>query len=241
MVVISHSSCLLIGGSFDPAYILTVTTLPEYVQQATNQRNSFLIQRLMLKILGVPADRGIIRFVAIAEEMLGTKGTTVLGQMKEKEPGLARALTSRSSNRKSLADKRKSMTSPTEFTRMASTRSVKSTKEKGMISDPIPEKSTYLDPNSSFTRAGATSPRSRPTSSTGSNSGFSLSIIGGRPNSASPPMPENRPTSAMKSILKMTDQSEAVIPPPPVPAKAKSNRMNKRKSIISIFKRDKTS
>jgi len=238
MVVLSHSSCLMMGGSFDPAYILTITALPEYVQQATNQRNSFLIQKLIQEVLGVPNHRGIIRFVAVPEEMLGTKGTTVLGLMKQSEPGLARALTSRSSNLKSLhGDKRKSLASPTDFTRKASMRSVISTKERDVIADPVPAKSRHSEGTSTSTRAGATGVRS----GDGPGTGFDVSNAGGKGHSASPPMSEPRPPSAMKSILKMTGQSEFMAPsPPPVPEEPKI-RMKKRKSLMTIFKRDKLS
>lgn len=245
MVTLSHSSCLMIGGTFDPAYILTVSTLPEYVQQATNQRNTFLIQRFMSDILSVPAARGIVRFAAIAEEMLGTNGNTILGHMKEKDPSLIRQLTNKSTHRKSVVgDRRKSIGAKDDMNRQTSMKSVKSLKNEGKISSPIPltSKAENLAPASSFTRASAGGTRSRPPSTNGGLNGFGLSLNGGVPSAHQSSAPTTRPSSARKSILKMTGQSDTNIvvpPPPPVPEDAPNSKIHKRKSFVSMFKREK--
>ncbi|KAL9120718.1 MAG: hypothetical protein Q9187_002728 [Circinaria calcarea] len=83
MVTLDHSACLLYGGSFDPAYILTISALPSQVQPTTNKRNIALIQSFFSESLNVPASRGVVRFNAIPEENLGTNGVTVLGAIED--------------------------------------------------------------------------------------------------------------------------------------------------------------
>lgn len=84
-VSITHSACLLFGGSFEPAYTMTITALPSLVQPTTNKRNAALIQKSMEDVLGVPPQRGLIRFVPVAEENLAINGRTVLGEIEEME------------------------------------------------------------------------------------------------------------------------------------------------------------
>lgn len=243
MVTLSHSSCLMIGGTFDPAYMLTISAMPEYIQGPLNEHNTILIQRFMTDILSVPANRGIIRFVALQDDMIGTRGTTIRGHMQNTDPSLLRSLTSRSARRRSTTgDKRKSVIAQDGMNRKASTKSVKSMKEQGKISPPIPIKTGSLEPTSSFTRASANAGRSRPASTNGAPTGFGLSINGTTPMAHQSPAPTTRPSSARKSILKMTGQSDTnlvVPPPPPVPEDVPSSKIYKRKSFVSMFKREK--
>ena len=81
-ITLDHSACLLFAGTFDSAYILTLTALPSQVQSTTNKRNSALLQTFMTEALGVTTDRGVVRFVPIAEEHLATNGSTVLGEIE---------------------------------------------------------------------------------------------------------------------------------------------------------------
>ncbi len=81
-VTLTHSACLLFAGTFDSAYILTVTALPSQIQPTTNKRNAALIQNFMIDVLGVPAERGVVRFVGIADEYLATNGMTVLSEIE---------------------------------------------------------------------------------------------------------------------------------------------------------------
>ena len=96
--MVDHSACLFYGGSFDPAYMLTISALPSQLQSTTNKRNASLIQQFFSESLHVPADRGIVRFVAVPEENLATDGMTVLGVMENqnrnstKEQGLDRRM-----------------------------------------------------------------------------------------------------------------------------------------------------
>ena len=82
VLTLDHSACLIYGGTFDPAYILTITALPPYVQATTNKRNATLIQGFLAEILKVPEHRGIIRFVPIAEDNLATGGMTITSEIE---------------------------------------------------------------------------------------------------------------------------------------------------------------
>ena len=82
MIMLDHSSCLMYGGSFDPAYMLTISALPAQLMPTTNKRNASLIQQFFTESLNVPADRGIVRFIAIPEENLASDGMTVMGIME---------------------------------------------------------------------------------------------------------------------------------------------------------------
>lgn len=84
-VSITHSACLLFGGSFEPAYTMTITALPSLVQPTTNKRNAALLQKSMEDVLGVPPQRGLIKFAAVGEENLATNGRTALGEIEALE------------------------------------------------------------------------------------------------------------------------------------------------------------
>lgn len=241
MVTLSHSTCLMLGGTFDPAYMLTISTIPEYVQEATNMRNTHFIQRFLDDHLSVPPSRGIVRYITVPESMLGINGVTVQGQIIENEIGLRRDLTSRS-HRKSFStvEKRKSTGAKEEqIKRNTSTKSVKSAiRNNGSVSLPhaLPPKpnggnnNNHLDPARANSISGASN-RSR------------LSVGSGPPNArrgTPSPTPASRPSSARKSILKMTGQDRVVPPPPPPVNEAPlTSRFGKRKSFVSIFKRDR--
>jgi len=82
VISLDHSACLIFAGSFAPAYILTITALPSQVQSTTNKRNVALVQGFIAKALNIPATRGVIRFIAVTEDNLGTRGVTVLGEIE---------------------------------------------------------------------------------------------------------------------------------------------------------------
>lgn len=82
-ISLDHSACLVYGGTFDPAYILTISALPSQVQPTTNKRNAILIQHFFADLLGVPSNRGVLRFVAVPEANLATDGVTVFSAMEQ--------------------------------------------------------------------------------------------------------------------------------------------------------------
>jgi hypothetical protein len=85
MINVDHSSCLALAGTFEPCYILTITTLPSQMQPVTNKRNAALIQSFMADILSVSPERGIVRFAAIPAENLAMGGATMLGRIEDAE------------------------------------------------------------------------------------------------------------------------------------------------------------
>jgi hypothetical protein len=85
MITVNHSACLLLGGSFEPTYILTINALPVQLQPTTNKRNAALIQTFMAESIGVSPDRGVVKFVPIPEESLAMNGMTVLGEIERLE------------------------------------------------------------------------------------------------------------------------------------------------------------
>lgn len=114
MITVNHSACLLLGGSFEPTYILTINALPVQLQPTTNKRNAALIQAFMTESIGVAPDRGILKFVPIAEDGLATNGMTILGEIdrlerqhaEETGSNIKRAMTK--SSRRSIVFKAKS-------------------------------------------------------------------------------------------------------------------------------------
>jgi hypothetical protein len=88
-LTLKHSACFLLAGSFDPAYIMTITALPSQVQPVTNKRNAALLQTCMEELLSIEPSRGVIKFVPLAEENFATNGKTVAGEIEELERNLA--------------------------------------------------------------------------------------------------------------------------------------------------------
>jgi hypothetical protein len=85
LVTLTHSVCLLLGGSFDPAYVMTITALPSQVQPVTNKRNTILLAKLLEESLGVPPVRGLIKFVGVQEENLAFNGKTAAAEIRDLE------------------------------------------------------------------------------------------------------------------------------------------------------------
>lgn len=111
LITLDHSICLMLAGSFESAYTLTVNALPSQLLPTTNKRNAALIQGFMRTSLGVDADRGVIKFVGIPEDCLATNGTTILGQVErlqksdeeEKRSEAAQEIIERRQSRKQLS------------------------------------------------------------------------------------------------------------------------------------------
>jgi hypothetical protein len=85
MIKIDHSACLALGGTFDPCYILTLTTVPSQMGPTVNKRNAALIQSFMADILSVPSDRGILKFQPIEECNYAMNGTTMQSEIERVE------------------------------------------------------------------------------------------------------------------------------------------------------------
>jgi hypothetical protein len=73
----------MFAGSFKPAYSLSIHALPSQIQTVTNKRNMLLLQAHLETTLRVPASRGVVRFVGVSEECMGSGGKTVAGVLAE--------------------------------------------------------------------------------------------------------------------------------------------------------------
>lgn len=159
MINVTHSACLMMAGSFEPAYLLTITAIPSELQPVTNKRNTYLIQHFIADTLHVPSSRGVIRFQDVPEQKLGTNGSTVAGEIERLEKaqaedtnGVGRSMTSKSSRKSLIESKRKSILvgrttdkkselkpEPPGLERAESTQSMQSIKSlRSVKTDPLP-------------------------------------------------------------------------------------------------------
>lgn len=75
----------MFGISYDPAYLVTVSALPCLIAPVTNLRNTVLIQAAIKDTLGIPGNRGVIKFESVAEENFATNGTTIKDEIEQLE------------------------------------------------------------------------------------------------------------------------------------------------------------
>jgi hypothetical protein len=64
---------------------MSITALQCQLQPVTNKRNAVLLQKAMEDAMGVVPERGLIRFLPIAEENLATNGKTIAGEIEDLE------------------------------------------------------------------------------------------------------------------------------------------------------------
>jgi hypothetical protein len=255
MITVTHSACLMMGGSFEPAYILTVTAIPSEVQPVTNKRNAYLMQHFIADTIHVPSNRGVVRFQEIPEERLATNGSTVAGDIERLEinSGVNRSATNKSSRKSLIPNKHKSLLNgrktSDELERRASTKStksLKSTKSK-RASPPVPGQSASttdltntLGTTNDSIRDDSPAPR---VDSPATNGGTAPTLENPKLNNASPlntssrPSTANRPSSSRKHLSKITGNSQEFPAPPPIPKEEPTPKLGKRKSIIAMFKR----
>lgn len=87
-VHIQHSQCMFFGGTFEPAYTATISTLSAYVQPATNRRNAFVLSEHLEEALSVPPPRGFITFVPLPEENVACNGRTIAHALDDVTDGV---------------------------------------------------------------------------------------------------------------------------------------------------------
>ncbi|KAK4189590.1 Tautomerase/MIF superfamily [Podospora australis] len=92
VVTLHHGACMFFGGSFDPAYVMSIFALPSQLLPTTNKRNAALIQKHMEEAIGVLPARGFLRFVPTKEEHLACNGKTTAGEIDELEKSMLGAL-----------------------------------------------------------------------------------------------------------------------------------------------------
>ncbi|OCK81618.1 hypothetical protein K432DRAFT_295092 [Lepidopterella palustris CBS 459.81] len=225
MITVNHSACLLLGGSFEPAYILTVTALPVQIQPTTNKRNAALIQSFMSDSLGVTPDRGIIKFQTIPEENMAINGRTILGeierlekrQAEENGTSLKHALTKGS--RRSVVMKSKSSI---QLSRSSSKANGRSATTQQVPPSPGIFESGFADGE----KAGLPE----------SNHLSELSPVDRKMNRtpSTHASKQKKPTKTTGSTTTTTPRS---LQPPPIPEDAPIPKIGKRKSFIAIFRR----
>lgn len=74
---------MMYGGTFEPAYSMTIFALPSQMRPTTNKRNAVMIQMHMDEVLGVPSSRGIVRFVPMPEDNVAVSGRTIGSEITE--------------------------------------------------------------------------------------------------------------------------------------------------------------
>lgn len=269
MITVTHSACLMMGGSFEPAYILTISAIPIEVQPVTNKRNAYLMQHFVADTIHVPSSRGVVRFIEIAEERLATNGSTIAGDIERLETNnTSGQVTSKSSRKSLIANRRKSLMnggrkpgSDEELERKTSNKSTKSlsrvTKEpaKGKVSPPVPQQSG-ADLRHSVVTNGNGSPRNQSpaplapvedssNASAANSNGAGSTVDDKKTADASPvkspsrPTTANRPTSSRKHLMSITGNGQEIPAPPPVPADDPTPKVSRRKSLIAMFSREK--
>ncbi|KAF2028919.1 Tautomerase/MIF [Setomelanomma holmii] len=207
MITVNHSACLLLGGSFEPTYVLVINALPVQLQPTTNKRNAALIQQFMSESIGVTPDRGIIKFVPIPEESLATNGMTILGEIERLErqqaeetgTGLKRAITK--SSRKSAVSKAKSSI------QLSRNSSKANTTTRAVITPAIP--------------------------SDGRDSGVAVDEKGIEVERR---VSEKKSEPLMPKFAKRSN-SNVGLAPPPVSKDRPTKEIGKRKSFMSVFRR----
>ncbi|KAF3050030.1 hypothetical protein E8E11_003798 [Didymella keratinophila] len=211
MITVNHSACLLLGGSFEPTYILTINALPVQLQPTLNKRNAAMIQAFMTESIGVPMDRGIVKFLPIQEEAFAMNGVTILGEIENlertqaEETGMRRNMTK--SSRRSGVSKAKSSITLSRKTSKANT--------KGRtVTPPLPSPGPL-------------------------DSGIAVNEKGLPENSSSQPASKAINHKQSEPIMsKFTGKGSTNLVPPPIPeSKTAKHSMPKRKSLLNIFRR----
>ncbi|KAF1927240.1 Tautomerase/MIF [Didymella exigua CBS 183.55] len=211
MITVNHSACLLLGGSFEPTYILTINALPVQLQPTLNKRNAAMIQNFMTESIGVPIDRGIVKFVAIQEEAFAMNGVTILGEIENlertqaEETGMRRNMTK--SSRRSGVSKAKSSITLSRKTSKANT--------KGRtVTPPLPSPGPL-------------------------DSGIAVNEKGLQENSSTQPASKGINHKQSEPIMsRFSRRPSTNLVPPPIPeSKTAKHSMPKRKSLLNIFRR----
>jgi len=83
-VVVDHNSCMMVGGTFDAAYLMTVTSVT-MISPAVNRRNAAVFADWIGSTTRIPTGRGYIRFVDPQFSNFAIGGNTVLGTMETEE------------------------------------------------------------------------------------------------------------------------------------------------------------
>ena len=222
MITVNHSACLLLGGSFEPTYVLTISALPTQVLPTTNKRNASLIQTFMFESIGVHRDRGIIKFCPIQEECLAMNGNTILGEIENLErqqadetgSNLRRALTKNS--KRSMIGKAKSSI-------QLSRNNSQAVQQREVVTPPLPSPGPF-DSGVEVNEKGHDQLMPLQTvDSAAAKNGMKRA-----------PSKQLKDSSRPKTAATKTGALPA---PPPIPEDGPAPKIGKRKSFMTIFKR----
>lgn len=106
MITVNTDIQIIMGGSTEPAYLLNIAALSTEIAATKNMRSTSLIQSFLFQSLGIPKERGVIKFLPVNDQDLATNGITVTQEIEklEQETGEEKrvlSLRSRQSNRPS--------------------------------------------------------------------------------------------------------------------------------------------
>ena len=82
-VMVTPEIQMIIGGSSEPAYHITITALHSAFGPTKNKRTAQLLHDFMSETLRIQPRRGIIQFESLSEENLATDGVTMLQAIEE--------------------------------------------------------------------------------------------------------------------------------------------------------------
>ncbi|KAK1727310.1 uncharacterized protein BDZ83DRAFT_572591 [Colletotrichum acutatum] len=106
VVNLQHGACMLFGGTFEPAYTMSIHALPLEVGVTKNKRNTALLQKHLHEALGVAPVRGFVKFVEVPAENMAVNSKTTASHIAEmtgeEEETIAER---RGRNRKSISGK----------------------------------------------------------------------------------------------------------------------------------------
>ncbi|KAH7401178.1 Tautomerase/MIF superfamily [Pyrenochaeta sp. MPI-SDFR-AT-0127] len=215
MITVNHSACLLLGGSFEPTYILTINALPIQLQPTTNKRNAALIQTFMAESIGVSSDRGIVKFVPIPEESLAMNGMTILGEIERLERQYAEE-TGSNIKRAMTKSSRKSAVSKAKSSIQLSRNSSKANTGRTVVTPPILNDGP-LDSGVAVNEKG---------------------INDAAPSKSADIKINSKKSEPLLSKFSKRSNSNAHLVPPPIPNDTKTTpTISKRKSFLSVFRR----
>ncbi|KAL6706052.1 hypothetical protein ACN47E_006154 [Coniothyrium glycines] len=216
MITVNHSACLLLGGSFEPTYVLTINALPIQLQPTTNKRNAALIQTFMAESIGVSPDRGIIKFIPIPEESLAMNGMTILGEIERVERQHAEENGGSNIKRAMTKSSRKSSVFKAKSSMALSRKESKTNEQRAVVSPRLPQDGP-LDSAVAVNEKGI-------------NNAASLQPVDSKISS--------KKSEPILSKFSSKRSSNSHLVPPPIPADKPMNpAMTKRKSFLSVFRR----
>ena len=110
---------MLYGGTFEPAYILAITTVESAFAPTMNKRNAYLLQVHMEESLGVPPSRGLVNLIGIPNEQMAASGNTVAAAVEEAQRGTMSPSTLRKRSSTNMSEKKSHRLSVSNFGQLA--------------------------------------------------------------------------------------------------------------------------